>query len=153
MNNIFVKFREKIKKFDIYGNSKMFFIAPLVVMLIMIICGCCYQFTNTKFDKFANISVDFQGGTMMTVEFNGKDDMNSGANYDVNLGIIKDALSNEGFSVSVAQSSGSNAIIVKYVNISTKGDQIVDYNSDEMVGQMNELNEKMQDTISAKTNE
>ncbi|MFA6866135.1 MAG: protein translocase subunit SecF [Clostridia bacterium] len=150
MNSLISKFKNKIKTFDINGNAKMFFIAPLAVVLIMIICGCCYQFTNTKYDKFANISVDFQGGTMMTVEFNGQDNMNSGSGYDANLAIITEALAEEGFVVSIAQSSGSNAIIVKYLNTSTKGDQIVDYNSDEKVGEMNTINENIQLAIADK---
>lgn len=152
MNNPFVKLKEKIKKFDIYANTKMFFIAPLAVVLIMIICGCCYQFTNTKFDKFANISVDFQGGTMLTVEFDGRDNMNSGDDYDNNLNIISEALEERGFSVSVAQSSGSSAIIVKYLNTSIMNNNITDYNGDDKISEMNSLNDKIQKSIEERVN-
>lgn len=144
----------KIKKIDIYNNGKYFSIAPLAVVLITIICGLCYQFTNTKFDNFANIGVDFMGGTMLTVEISGADNMNSGSKFNENVDIIGAILNEEGFKISVAQSSGENAIIIKYLNTATINGQLVDYNTDEMVEEMSEINTRIaQEKIPAKFSE
>lgn len=145
------KITEKIKKFDIYDNSKIFYMVPLVIILIMIICGTTYQFTNTKFDKFANIGVDFQGGTLLTAEFSVAD-MNKGDKYTENLALIEQVLNEKGFTVSIDQSSGDSSIIVRYLNVSTLDGQITDYNSDDKVVDMNLLNDNIIETIKARVN-
>lgn len=143
------KTKAKINKFDLYGNNKIFFIVPLVVVLIMIICGTTYQFTNTKFDKFANIGVDFQGGSLLTVEFS-ESGMNKGNSYDENLTLIEEALSEKGFTVSIDQSSGDSSIIVRYLNVSTLGGQITDYSTDDKIVEMNALNDSIIESIKDK---
>lgn len=140
----------KLKKFDIYNNRRVFYFLPLIVVLVMIICGLCYQFTNTKFDKFANVGVDFQGGTMLTVELTGGNNLNSGDNYNKYLGIISDSLSEKGFKVSVAQSSGDSSIIVRYVNTASVNGELVKYNTDDKTGEMNLLNEEIKVSIENK---
>ncbi len=145
----FGKLNANIKKFDLYGNNKIFFIVPLVIVLIMIICGTTYQFTNTKFDKFANIGVDFQGGTLLTVEFS-ESGMNKGDKYTENLALIEEALNEKGFTISVDQSSGDSSIIVRYLNVSTLGGQITDYSTDDKVVEMNTQNENIIETIKTK---
>lgn len=131
----------KIKKIDIYNNGRLFAIVPLAIILIMIICGMIYQFTARN--SFANIGVDFKGGTMLTVEFSSADNMNSGANYTKNLAIIDSVLNEKGFSSSVAQASGDSAIIVKYVNKATINGQTVDYNTDEKIEEMSIINREI----------
>jgi preprotein translocase subunit SecF len=153
LKTFFNKLSTKIKSYDLFSNAKMFFIPPLVIILAMIICGCFYQFTNTKFDKFANISVDFQGGTMLTVEFSGADDMNTGDNYTANVALIESVLNEYGFSLSTWQSSGDSAIIVKYLNTATINGEIIDYSVDEKVEEMNELNTEIGEAISTKVTE
>ncbi len=135
----------KIKSVDINGNFKYFSLAPLVVILVMIICGLCYQFTNTRFDKFANIGVDFQGGTMLTVELQGGSNLNSGDNYKKYMAEIEKVLKEEGFKVAVDQSSGDTSIVVRYLNTRTNPTtgQLEDYNGDEKVSEMNEINENI----------
>ncbi len=143
---------KKIKSINIYGNSKLFFMVPLVIVLIMIICGCIYQFTNTKFDKFANIGVDFQGGTLLTVEFS-EAGMNKGDNYNNNLNLISEVLKEKGLTVSIDQSSGESSIIVRYLNVASVDGQLVDYSVDEKVVEMNQLNDNIIEQIKTKVNE
>lgn len=149
LNAFFKNLTMKIKKFDIYDNAKIFYMIPLIIILITIICGTTYQFTNTKFDKFANIGVDFQGGTLLTVEYSDTA-MNKGDKYAENLAIIEEVLNEKGFTVSIDQSSGDSSIIVRYLNVSTLDGQITDYNSDDKVVEMNSLNDNIIETIKAK---
>ena len=97
MANFFKNLKQKVKSFDIYDNAKILFIIPLIVVLIMLICGTCYQMDDKTYDKFANIGVDFQGGTLLTVEFS-ESGMNSGEKYDANLALITEALNENGLS-------------------------------------------------------
>lgn len=141
---------KKIKNFDINGNAKLFMLVPLIVILVMVICGTCYQLNDSTFDKFANIGVDFQGGTLLTVEFS-EAGMNSGEKYDKNLNLIEEVLNNNGeLKVSVAQSSGDSTIVVRYLNTPKIDGAIVDYSSDETVSEMNNLNEKIREDLAKK---
>ena len=103
----------KFRKFSIYANRVWFYIVPLVVVLIMIICGVCYQFSSDK-QYFANIGIDFQGGTILTIEF--EDAAANVQKYDENVQKIKDVVAKYGAEVSVDQSSGEATIIVQYTN-------------------------------------
>lgn len=108
--------KEKIKKFDIYGNRRIFYIVPLVIILVMIICGLCYQFSSDR-QYFANVGIDFQGGTILTIEF---EDANANAsNYKTNVEKISEVVAKYGADVSVDQSSGESTIIVQYTNWTT----------------------------------
>lgn len=138
----------KLKKIDIYNNGRYFAIVPLAIILIMIVCGLIYQFTSRN--SFANIGVDFKGGTMLTVEYSGADGMNAGEKYTRNLSIIEEALNEEGFSSSVSQTSGQNAIIVKYINTAVIDGQAIDYSTDEKVEQMYNINERIRNAIESK---
>lgn len=147
IKTFFSKLKAKIYDFDIYKNSVLFFVLPLVVILVMIICGTVYQLSNVSHDKFANIGVDFQGGTLLTVEFGGEAGMNSGEKYKENLNLIKTVLKKQGFDVAVAQSSGDSSIVVRYLNTAKTPDGVVDYNNDEKVSEMNAINEKIKEDI------
>ena len=107
------KFIEKIKKVNIYQNRRIFYIVPLVVILVMLICGLVYQLTDAH-QYFANISIDFQGGTILTVDF--VDPKANSADYDANLAKIKQVVESHDIKVSLDQSSGDSAIIVQYTN-------------------------------------
>lgn len=141
----------KLKTMEIYKNRVLFFIVPLVVILVMIICGLCYNFNDSEYDKFANVGVDFQGGTLLTVEFS-ESGMNSGDAYDENLAMIREVLENNGLKVSVVQSSGDNTLIVRYLNSAVLVDgELHDYSTDENVTLMNELNEKVKAQVNEAT--
>jgi preprotein translocase subunit SecF len=114
----------------------------------MIVCGLIYQFTASN--SFANIGVDFKGGTMLTVEYSGTNGMNSGEKYNKNLSIIEEVLNEKGFSSSVAQTSGENSIIVKYINTAVVDGQAIDYNTDEKVEEMYNINESIRKSIESK---
>lgn len=153
LKEFFGKTGKQLKTVDVYDKSKIFFIVPLIVILAMLICGTCYQLNDSEYDKFANIGVDFQGGSLLTVEFS-EAGMNSGAKYNENLDLIEEALKENGLSVSVAQSSGDSSIIVRYLNTAVLVDgKLEDYSTDDKVSEMNSLNDKVRETVAAKTAE
>lgn len=145
-------FRKKLKTFDIYDKSKLFFIVPLLVILVMLICGTCYQLNDSAYDKFANIGVDFQGGTLLTVEFS-EAGMNSGDKYNENLALIDEVLESNGLSVAVAQSSGDSSIIVRYLNTALVDGKLEDYSTDDKVSEMNTLNDTVRESLNTKVAE
>lgn len=150
MAKFFGKVKEFVNKFDVYDKSKILFIVPLIIVLIMIVCGLCYEFNTTTFDKFANIGVDFQGGTLLTVDFK-KAGMNSGNQYKENLDLIKEAMAENGLTPAVVQSSGDSAIIVRYLNtVKQANGELVDYNTDEKISEMNTINDKLKSDIAEK---
>ena len=138
------KFKEmfaKLKQVDIYKNKRLFYIVPLFVILVMLICGMCYQLSNTK-QYFANIGIDFQGGTILTIEF--KDADANSEKYDQNLKVISDVLEEQGISISRDQKSGESTIIVQYVNFK-KGEGAND------AKEMNLINQDIKDTLRQKS--
>lgn len=134
---------EKVKNFDIYGNRVIFYIIPLIVVLVMIVCGLVYQLGSDK-QYFANIGIDFQGGTILTIEF--EDSKANAANYDKNLQIIKDTVASHDVSISRDQSSGDSTIIVQYTNWNKGvGGTVNDADT------MNNLNAQIQSELYAKS--
>lgn len=147
----FINLNKKAKSLEIYNNRRIFFIVPLIVVLVMLICGLCYHFNNSEYDKFANIGVDFQGGTLLTVEFS-KAGMNSGENFDANVEMIKGVLEQNGLKASAVQSSGDSSIIVRYLNSAVLvNGELQDYSTDENVSAMNTLNEKVKADVKSAT--
>ena len=122
------KFIEKIKNVNIYQNRRIFYIVPLVIILVMLICGLVYQLTDAH-QYFANISIDFQGGTILTVDF--VDSKANSADYDANLAKIKQVVESHDIKVSLDQSSGDSAIIVQYTNW-VSGQEGTDSDADQM---------------------
>lgn len=145
------EFFKNLKKIKIYENRKLFFIAPLIIVLIALICGTCYHFNNDTFDKFANIGVDFQGGTLLTVEFS-KTGMNTGAEYDANVEMVREVLDKNGLKIASIQSSGDSSIIFRYLNSAVLVDgEFQDYSTDDKVSEMNALNEAIRSSVEAAT--
>lgn len=144
-------FFNKFKTLKIYDNRKLFFIAPLIVILVALICGTCYHFNNSQYDKFANVGVDFQGGTLLTVEFS-ETGMNSGDAYHANVEMVKEVLENNGLKISSVQSSGDSSIIFRYLNSAVLvNGELHDYSTDDKVSEMNTLNEKVRNDVEAAT--
>lgn len=117
MKEKFTNLIGKIKKIDINKNRALFWIPPLIVILVMLICGTCYSLNKTKYQYFANIGIDFQGGSILTIEF--KDSQaNLGAKYDENVNKIYNVLEKHGIPTNKArnQSSGDSTIIIQYPN-------------------------------------
>jgi preprotein translocase subunit SecF len=133
------KLMEKIKKFNFFGNRTIFYIVPLVVVLVMIVCGLCYQLGSSK-QYFANIGIDFQGGTILTIEF--KDSAANSANYKTNVEKITQIAQEQQVTISRNQSSGDSSIIVQYTNWNTgKGGSV---NS---ADDMNDINTAIQNKL------
>ena len=133
------KIMDKIKKINIFANRTIFYVVPLVVVLVMIICGLCYQLGSNK-QYFANIGIDFQGGTILTIEFE-KESANS-ENYKTNVEKITKVAEEQDVKISRNQSSGNSTIIVQYTNWNTgKGGAI---NS---ADDMNDINTAIQNKL------
>lgn len=124
---------QNIKNLNLYSKRHIFYLIPLVVVLVMIICGVCYQASANK-QYFANIGIDFQGGTIMQIEFTDTN-ANSG-NFNTNVDKILNVAKEQGItSFSSSQTSGANTIIVQYTNWTTgTGDANKDAN------EMNDIN-------------
>lgn len=112
-----MNFKNKIKKFNIYNNKALFYMVPLIVVLVMIICGVIYQVSPSK-QYFANIGIDFQGGTILTIQFD--DSKANSENYRSNVDAITKAIKDEyRIEVSRNQASGDRSIILQYTNWSS----------------------------------
>ncbi|HIU99519.1 MAG TPA: protein translocase subunit SecF [Candidatus Stercoripulliclostridium merdipullorum] len=131
----------------VYQNRYYWFIAPLVVLLIALICGTVYSTEGNQYDGFANVGIDFKGGTVLTVEMKGADMI--GANYEKNLEMIETIVENNGAKVSTRQTSGTNSIIVRYPN-SINGQN---YNDASKTEEMIAINQRISEQVTAKFKE
>lgn len=111
--NIFKKLN--LKQLPVFQNAYYWFIAPLVIVFIALILGLVYNTQGNKFSGFANVGIDFTGGTVLTVEAKGADII-GGDNYAANLELITEIVEANGAKVSTAQTGGTNSIIVRYKN-------------------------------------
>ncbi len=131
-------FRNPENTLHISKHKGIFFIVPVVIIIIACILGTIYQLVPS-IDGFFNAGIDFQGGTILTVTMNGAEML--GANTDKNKNIITKAIKDKHFEVSVTQTSGDNAIIVRYKNIAHYTDGTMkNYGSDENTEELNNIN-------------
>lgn len=141
--------QNRLKSMKVFQNSKLFFMVPLVIILVTLICGTIYQL-SPNYDKFANVGVDFQGGTLLNVEMSSNIasqpvDMNK-TNREYNMAIIEDVLANYGFSIATSQASGENALVVRYSYVAYGNDptkDAINYGTDEMTGTMKSINDNI----------
>lgn len=127
---------DRIKGYDIFKNRVIFYIVPLAVILVMIACGLGYQFASDR-QYFANIGIDFQGGTILTVEF--EESKANSADFKKNAKSIERILEKQGVKLSRNQTSGESTIIAQYTNWQKgKGDSVSD------ADQMNKINMEIQ---------
>jgi SecD/SecF fusion protein len=109
----------RLTEYKVFNKAGFWFIVPLVIVLIAIIAGVTYQF-SPRYDGFANVSVDFRGGTVLTVTMQGPAML--GENHDRHLQMINDIARDEAGTRGLAvnptdpRTSGTNAIIVRYSN-------------------------------------
>lgn len=139
--------KNSLKAIKIYENSKLFFMAPLVIILVALICGTVFQL-SPKYEGFANIGVDFQGGTRLNVEMEGAD-MNT-VNREYNTEIIENVLNKYGFEVATVQASGESALVVRYSYVAFGNDptrDAINYGADDMTAEMNAINDRIQNDI------
>jgi preprotein translocase SecF subunit len=112
----------------VFQNAYYWFILPLAIVFIALICGLIYNSSGNRFSGFANVGIDFAGGTVLTVEVNGVGFIDGG-NYDKNLAIIEEIVEKHGAKISSSQTGGSNSIIVRYKNEVVIDGEAHDYNS------------------------
>lgn len=122
---------------------KLWFIIPAAIIFLALVLGTVYQ-VLPNVDKFMNIGIDFQGGSLLTTEMDGADMINE--NYDRNLSIIESVLNDNGLTLSVAQKSGDNTIIVRYTNV-VNG---VSYSGEDKAEEMTEINNRVETQIREK---
>lgn len=136
-------------KLKIFKNSIYWFILPLAIIFIALICGIVYSQVGNRYDGFANVGIDFKGGSVLTVEMSGADML--GANRENNLKYISDILINNGITPASDQNSGTNSLVVRYQN-SVLGDNqvMVDYNTAEMSEELIALNNLIEGEVEAK---
>ncbi len=133
-----------LRNIKVFENAFYWFVLPLVIVFIAMVCGTTYAISS-KYDGFASIGIDFKAGTLLTVELDEK----YVTDFDKNADIIEKIVEDNGAIVSVRQTSGTTAIIVRYAN-SIKG---VDYSTAEMSEQMATLNQSICEQIELKFTE
>lgn len=147
-NNLFTH-TGSIATLKVFKNSGYWFILPLAIIFIALVCGTVYSQIGNKYDGFANVGIDFKGGSVLTVEMNGAEML--GDKRETNLNYISDIVSNNGLLVASDQNSGTNAIVVRYQNSVLGADLIkVDYNTPEMAEKMIAINNKIELEVQAK---
>lgn len=107
--NVLSKIKLSLNRLPVYKYRYYWFLVPAVILFLAVTLGAIYSAPGV-FGDFANIGIDFEGGTVMTV---------SGLNlnnYDADRNTINDVLTANGISVSSWQTSGNNSIVVRYAN-------------------------------------
>lgn len=137
-------FRNENNTVPVTKFRKVTFWIPAAVVLLAVILGLVYQFVPA-IDKFANIGIDFQGGTLLQVQMVGNQPM-LGENQQKNTGFIVDIAESYGVNVALTQTSGDDTIIVRYTNF-VNGEN---YGSDELVSEMSAINNRIEEAIKDK---
>ncbi|HQC54196.1 MAG TPA: protein translocase subunit SecF [Clostridia bacterium] len=128
----------------IFQNAPYWFILPLAIIFIALVCGTVYSQTGNKYDGFANIGVDFKGGTVLTIEMTGV----KSEDKDRAVTSVLDLIETEGLQVTSNQTSGSSAIIIRYPNSVIKPDgSIENLNTTDKTPQMLTINSNLEDKI------
>lgn len=134
------------QKLFIFKNSGYWFILPLAIIFIALVCGTIYSQIGNRYDGFANIGIDFKGGSVLTVEMSGAE--MQGENRIANYELISTILNQNGLSAASDQNSGADAIIVRYQNSVSEGDNlVVDYNTPEMAEEMIAINNNVEQQV------
>lgn len=107
--NALSKIKLSLNRLPIYKYRYYWFLVPAVILFLAVTLGAIYS-APSVFGDFANVGIDFEGGTVMTVSGLNLD------NYDEDRDIINEVLSDNGISVSSWQTSGGNSIVVRYAN-------------------------------------
>lgn len=149
MKKIMLVLKNRLKLLKVFQNRKLFLMAPLLVVLIALVCGTIFQL-SPNYDKFANVGVDFQGGTLLNVEMVSNDasksvDMNT-TNREYNLELIEKVLETYGFTIATSQASGDSALVVRYSYVAYGNDPsrgAINYGSDELTGTMKNINDEI----------
>ncbi len=107
--NLGRKVSNKLKNYDIVKNSKKFFIASGILILVGIIIISIWGF---------NTGIDFTGGTVLNVKVGSE--LEEGNNYETYVDDIEDILNDNGVELSLAQQEGEGAsasILIRYQDV------------------------------------
>ncbi len=108
-SKVLSKIKLSLKRLPIYKNRYYWFIVPAAILFIALVCGAVYSGDNV-FGNFANVGIDFEGGTVLTVNVSGA------GSYEDNAEIVERIVEDHGVSVSSSQSSGVSSVITRYAN-------------------------------------
>ena len=64
------KIKLSLKRLPIYKYRYFWFIVPATILFIALVCGAVYSGSNV-YGNFANVGIDFEGGTVLTVNITG----------------------------------------------------------------------------------
>ncbi len=130
MSKLSSKFLSFSDNFNITKKRMIFFLIPVVVILVMIIAFAAFAITGGAFSKGINLSLDFTGGTSVSVKL---DNLDNNDVFNAESAKIVKIINDAGYACSEPQLSGSGldaAIYIKYQNendnIGTTNAQIVE---------------------------
>ncbi len=135
----------KLNNIKIFSNAYYWFILPIAIIFIALVCGTIYSTDGNRYDGFANIGIDFKGGTVLTVQVDGVDIQNS--KRDETMAVIEEVVTDNGAKISTDQNSGSNAIVVRYPNSILIDGKAVDYNQADKTEEMIDINNKIKNEV------
>lgn len=132
------KIKLSLKRLPIYKYRYFWFIVPATILFIALVCGAVYSGSNV-YGNFANVGIDFEGGTVLTVNITG------GGSYADNAEIIEEVIEDNGLTLSSAQSSGASNVIARYSNFVNGADWSGEDKTEDMIN----LNSKVASDVEA----
>lgn len=119
-----------MKNFKICEKAKIWYTIPFVFVLAALLVIVIIGSTTGSYTNAIGIGIDFEGGTVLTVEI-GQD---ANDNYDANSKAIKDEIEKHGVVVSYVQKQQSSnvdktSISFRYKNIGTTDTEIDELNT------------------------
>ena len=98
------------------SKFRIWFMVPVVVILIAIICFSVFSAVNKDVQSGMNLGIDFTGGTVLSVAVGSELD---GDKYDTYKETLRDIVEEAGYHVGMIQKEGSGedaSIVIKYQN-------------------------------------
>lgn len=144
MKNSGVTFLDRYARFSVSKIKKVTFVIPLVIVLIAIAVIIGVGETTGDYSTGVGIGIDFQGGTMLTVNLD--DEMLRDMTYDEHVAMITDAI--EG----VADANGSRVTVSYVQRLSGDSGESVTFRYKNVSGddgEINALNESIIDAVDA----
>ncbi len=152
MKNFFAKlkaktnFRNEENILNITKHKGFIFLIPVVVIILACILGTVYELVP-EIDGFANVGIDFQGGTVLTVTMTGAEPM-LGENQEKHEKMITDIIEDAGFEIALVQASGTDTLIIRYKNVRLEDDgSMKDYGSNELTEELNTININIDEAV------
>jgi len=124
-------FRNLLNTFSVNKYGKIFGIVPFVIVIIAVIVVIALGATSGSYSDAVGIGIDFEGGTILTVEL-GNDALE---HFDENRDRITKTVESFGVKISYVQqqeasSADKSSIAFRYKNISNNDDEITKLNEE-----------------------